>query len=86
MRRCADAEGVGRPAVWQVAGELISGGGQSRVSGVLPVLGGVAVGLPVLDPHAHGKGLGLHGHAPGAEHRKGVPGGVAGAQYQPWQS
>ena len=56
--------------------------GQARVSGVLPVLGGVAVGLPVLDPHAHGEGLGLHGHAPGAEHRKGVPGGVAGAEDQ----
>ena len=52
------------------------------MSGVLLVLGGIAVGLPLLDADAHGKGLGLHGHAPGVEHFKGIPGGVAGAQHQ----
>ena len=78
----ADAEGEDRPAAGQVAGELIGGGGQAGVSGVLLVLGGVAVRLPVLDADAHGKGLGLHGDAPAVEHLKGVPGGVAGAEDQ----
>ena len=52
------------------------------MSGVLLVLGGVAVRLPLLDADAHGKGLGLHGDAPAVEHLKGVPGGVAGAEDQ----
>ena len=50
------------------------------MSGVALILGGVAVALPVLDAHAHGKGLGLHGNAQVPQHEKRVPGGVAGAE------
>ena len=52
------------------------------MSGVLLVLGGVAVRLPLLDADAHGKGLSLHGDAPAVEQLKGVPGGVTGAEDQ----
>ena len=52
------------------------------MSGVLLVLGGVAIGLPLLDADAHGEGLGLHGDAPAVEHFKGVTGGVTGAEDQ----
>ena len=52
------------------------------MSGVLFVLGGVAVRLPLLDADTYGKGLGLHGHPPAVQHLKGVPGGVAGAENQ----
>ena len=65
-----------------MAGQFIGGHGQTGVAGVLPVLGGVAVRLVLLDADAHREGLGLHGHAPGVEHLEGVPGGVAGAQHQ----
>ena len=47
-----------------------------------PVLGGVAVGLALLNPHAHGEGLGLQVHAPSVEHGSGVPGGVTGTEDQ----
>ena len=52
------------------------------MSGVLLVLGGVAVGLSLLDADAHGEGLSLHGNAPAVEQFKGVPGGVTGAEDQ----
>ena len=50
--------------------------------GIALILGGVAVALPVLDAHAHGKGLGLHGNAQVPQHEKRVPGGVSGAEDQ----
>ena len=78
----ADAEGERRPPVGEMAGQLVGGHRQAGVSGVLLVLGGVAVRLPVLNADAHGERLGLHGHAPAVQHLKGVPGGVAGAQNQ----
>ena len=65
-----------------MAGELVGGGRKAGVSGVLLVLGGVAVRLTVLNPHAHGEGLGLQADTTGVEHGEGVPGGVAGAQGQ----
>ena len=65
-----------------MAAQFIGGGRQAGVSGVLFVLGGVAIGLPLLDADAHGEGLGLHGDAPAVEQLKGVPGGVAGAEDQ----
>ena len=52
------------------------------MSGVLLVLGGVAVCLPLLNADAHGKGLGLHGNAPAVQHFKGVPGRMAGTENQ----
>ena len=78
----ADAEGVGRPAAGQMAGELVGRRRKPGMPGVLPVLGGVAVRLPVFDPHPHGEGLGLHGHTPFMEHGEGVPGGVPWAEEQ----
>jgi len=78
----ADAEGEHAPAIGQMAAQLIGGGRQAGVSGVLFVLGGVAIGLPLLDADAHGEGLGLHGDAPAVEQLKGVPGGVTGAEDQ----
>ena len=50
--------------------------------GEAAVLGGVAVGLALLNPHAYSKGLGLQVHAPPVEHGSGVPGGMAGAENQ----
>ena len=78
----ADAEGEHPPSVGQMAAQFIGGGRQTGVSGVLLVLGGVAIGLPLLDADAHGEGLGLHGDAPAVEHFKGITGGVTGAEDQ----
>ena len=63
-----------------MAGELVGGGREAGGPGVLFILGGVDVPLPLLDADAHGEGLGLHGYGPGKEHFKGVPGGVARGQ------
>ena len=63
-----------------MAGELIGGGREPGGPGVLLILGGVDVPLPLLDADAHGEGLGLHGHGPGEEHGEGIPGGVARGQ------
>ena len=52
------------------------------MSGILFVLGSIAIGLPLLDADAHGEGLALHGNAPAVEQLKGVPGGVTGAENQ----
>ena len=50
--------------------------------GVLFILGGVAVRLPLFYADAYGKGFGFHGHPPAVQHLKGVPGGVTGAEDQ----
>ena len=76
----ADAEGEGRAAVGQVAGQLVVRRGQLFPGGA--ELGQTDVGLPVLDAHADGKGLLLHGDPGLEEHPEGVPGGVAGGQHQ----
>ena len=52
------------------------------MSGILFVLGSIAIGLPLLDADAHGKGLGLHGDTPAVEQLKGITGGVTGAENQ----
>ena len=65
-----------------MAGELVGGGWKPRMASILPVLGCVAVCLPVFDPDAHGKGLCLHRYAPVVEHFEGVPGRMAGGENQ----
>ena len=65
-----------------MAAQFIGGGRQTGVSGILFVLGSIAIGLPLLDADAHGKGLGLHGDTPAVEHFKGITGGVTGAEDQ----
>ena len=74
------AEGEGRPARGQMAGELIVGGGQ-RGPGASK-LGAAHRLLAVLDAHADGEGLALHAHTRLKKHFKGVPGRVAGGEHQ----
>ena len=65
-----------------MAAELVGGGSQPGVTRLGPVLNRVHIPLQVLDPHPHCQGLGLHGHAGGVEHLKGIPGAVAQGQHR----
>ena len=47
------------------------------------VLGDVDVPLLLLDAHAHGEGLRLHGNAGSVQHFKGIPGAVSDGQHRP---
>ena len=59
--------------------QLVIRRGQSRV--FLSVLGKINAALGMLNPHAHGKRLGLHGHALVLQHLEGIPGAVANGQH-----
>ena len=76
----ADAEGEGGPAGGQVTGQLIVRGGQPVGGGA--ILGQADGALIVLNAHADGEGLFLHGHPRLGQHGEGVTGGVAGGQDQ----
>lgn len=53
----ADAKGEHTPTIGQMAAQFIGGGRQTGVSGILFVLGSIAIGLPLLDADATAKGL-----------------------------
>ena len=74
------AEGVHRLPV-QMLHQLIIRQGQGGIFAA--VLGDVDVPLPVLDAHAHGEGLRLHGNAGSVQHFKGIPGAVSDGQHRP---
>ena len=61
--------------------QLIVRRGQSGVFAA--VLGNVDVPLLLLDTHAHGEGLRLHGNAGSVQHFKGIPGAVSDGQHRP---
>ena len=77
----AHAERKGAAPVGQVAGQLVGGRRQGGVPRQPPVAGGVHRRLPVLDAHAHGKGLLLHGKPRAVQHFKGVSGAVSQRQH-----
>ena len=76
----ADAKGIGRPAVGQMADQFVIRRGQ--LFPALPKLRLTDAGLWMLDPHANGKGLLLHGGASLPQHLKGIPGRVTWCQNQ----
>ena len=63
-----------------MAGQLVVGGGEPVPEGA--ELGAAHRLLAVLNAHADGEGLALHGQAQLVQHLEGVPGGVAGGQDQ----
>ena len=75
-----DAEGKGRAAIWQMAGQLIIRGRQ-LLKGLAVLLTADGV-LIVLNAYPNGKVLLFHGHSRIPEHPEGIPGGVSGGQDQ----
>ena len=61
-------------------GELVRRRAEDGVAGSGPIERAIYVGLQMLDAHAHGKGLALHGNAAVAQKLEHVAGGVAAGQ------
>ena len=61
--------------------QMVIGRPQSRVPRGRPILGAVQPRLPVLNPGADGKRLGLHGDFHLLQHGKGIPGAVPHRQH-----
>ena len=76
----AHAEAVYRAAVLGVVHQLVVGGAELRVAGILAQACLVDQRLRVFDAEPHREGLGLHEHALGVEHAEGVAGAVAQGQ------
>src|SRR5690606_24369170 len=77
----AHAEAVDGAAIFRVIDQLVVGGAQLRVTGVLAQAGLVDQALRVLDAKAHGKGLGFHEYAPSVQHAEGIAGAMTQRHY-----
>ena len=64
-----------------MARQLVGAGRQGGMPRQRPVLRRVHVRLPVLDAHAHGEGLLLHGKPRAIQHFKGIPRAVSQRQH-----